>query len=80
MTRYIVIRAAANLPAGFLPEHLEGRWIDRPPPAPIDADPPDSYHGRETPFGRLGEAVAVATGRYERREDGALAEVFEVQP
>lgn len=67
---HVVIRPAADLPAGFLPAHLDGLWLDR----------------SEVPFGPVGapggpRAVAVPTGRFEARDsDGAVAEVFEVQP
>lgn len=63
---YVVIRAHPDLPPGFLPPQLDGRWYDR----------------RDLPvrFG-LGAAVAVPAGRFEVRDhDGAVAEVYEVRP
>jgi len=66
-TRYIVLRAAPGLPWNFMPEHLDGLWIDRPPSYVMPALP--GWH-----------AQGVATGRYERRDDGALAEVYELSP
>jgi hypothetical protein len=65
LTKYVVIRPAPDLPAGFLPEHLNGRWFD--------LTWMRSGHG-------LGTGVAVATGRYESRDDGEVAEVYEVRP
>jgi hypothetical protein len=72
---YVVLRAASDLPEGFMSPRMEGRWLDRselPPPPPPDWKPPTD--------GSYGEAVAVPTGRFEIREwDGAVAEVFEVR-
>lgn len=65
---YIVVRPAPDLPPSFLPPGLDGKWVDRTM-LPEDASP---Y--------RWGDAVAVATGRFEARDDGAVAEVFEVRP
>ena len=63
---YVVVRAAPDLPTGFLPPGMEGRWYNL-------ADMP--------PSGQLGTAVAVASGRFEvRAHDGAVAEVYEVRP
>lgn len=73
---YIVVRAAPDLPPGFLPPHLDGRWYDR---RDIADGPPA---GTPLPGGVAGaQAVAVATGRFEVREyDGAVAEIWEVRP
>ena len=65
---YIVVRAAPDLPPGFLPRGLDGKWFDR-------ATLPEQYG----PY-QWGDAVAAATGRFETRDDGAVAEVFEVRP
>lgn len=65
MADYVVIRAAADLPDGFLPERLNGRWFDLA----------EVRQG----FG-VGDAVAVPSGRFETRDDGAVAEVWEVRP
>jgi hypothetical protein len=55
---YVVIRPAPDLPDGFLPEELNGRWFDRT--EMIDRP------------GVLGLAVAVPSGRFEVRDyDGA---------
>lgn len=64
---YIVIRAAADLPAGFLPPEMEGKWFDR---AELRAEKWDGP----------AEAVAVPATRFETREDGKVAEVYEVRP
>ena len=68
---FIVVRAAPDLPAGVLPPGVDGRWYDRatmPVRRELFEDDPPS------------EVVAVATGRFEVRDDGAVAEVFEVRP
>lgn len=72
---FIVLRRHPDLPAEFrLPDGDDGRWLDRsripvrlPPPAP-----------HITPAGP--GAVAVPTGRFEVRDDGAVAEIWEFQP
>jgi hypothetical protein len=65
--RYAVLRPAPELPPGFLPPDLDGRWYD------LD----QTTHLLEG----SGDAVAVATDRFERRDsDGATARVFEVRP
>lgn len=70
--RFAVIRPAPDLPAGFLPPDLNGRWIEIPEWA---ADIPDDW-----PLAPGAAAVAVRTDRFERRDDGATARVFEVRP
>jgi hypothetical protein len=65
---YVVVRAAPDLPDGFLPDHLEGRWYDL-------AEMPAAYPG-----GPLAHAVAVPVDRFEVRDDGAVAQVWEVRP
>lgn len=76
MSDYVVIRPGLGLPDGFLPPHLDGKWFDK-------ADVP---LGRAAPRGTYvaggvsaSEAVAVPTGRFEVRDDGAVAEVYEVR-
>lgn len=74
MPRFIVIRAHPDLPKGFLPEELEGRWLDLDELPACKGAWPD-----EVPVTH--EAVAVFTGRMERRSsDGWTARVFEVRP
>ena len=62
--RYAVVRPGPGLPSGFLPDDLNGRWFD------LDSLPS---------WPEDGSAVAVATDRFERREDGATARVYEVR-
>ena len=66
MANYIVVRPATDLPPGFLPPEMDGRWFD------VEQLPPA--------WGDLGMAVAVPSGRFEVRDDGAVAEVYEVRP
>lgn len=61
--RYIVVRPGPGLPAGYLPPGLDGTWFEPPGEPYVEHD---------------GGAVAVASGRYEVRDDGELAEVYEV--
>lgn len=82
---YVVLRAHPDLPPGFLPPELEGRWYDlqRVPFLPSDraageAPPPPALGGPVASYGP--PAVAVPTGRFEVRDDGAVAEVWEVCP
>lgn len=70
---HVVLRPAPDLPKGFLPPRKDGLWLDR---ATLTTGPDD---GHKT-IAQLGGAVAVATGRFETREDGAVAEVFEIRP
>jgi hypothetical protein len=74
---FIVLRAAADLPPGFMPEELDGRWMDRSQiPVRGPRRGPLPPHLREAGPG----AVAVPTGRFEvRGYDGAVAEVWEFQ-
>lgn len=68
---YVVIRAAADLPPGAVPEGFEGRWLDRTQVEPAPLVEPAN----------VGKATAVPTGRFEVREyDGAVAEVWEIRP
>lgn len=70
---YIVIRPAADLPAGFLPARWDGLWLNRSGLGPPPLDPFDARHFESG-------VVAVPTGRVESREDGVVAEVWEVRP
>jgi hypothetical protein len=67
-TRYIVLRPAPGLPPGWMPDHLDGMWYE---------PDKDWWDGPSTVDG---DAKGRATGRYERRDDGYLAEVYEVGP
>jgi hypothetical protein len=66
-TRYIVLRAAPGMPLGWMSDQFDGMWYDR--------DKDRSYHPQTG-----AAAVGRPTGRYERRDDGYLAEVYEVGP
>lgn len=71
---YIVIRRAPDLPVDFNTGGLDGKWFDRSE-MPVGSRP--------NPFLREedgGEGVAVPTGRFEVRDDGAVAEVWEIRP
>lgn len=69
---FIVLRPAPGLPADFLPRGMDGRWDVRP-----DLD---SSLSRWPLPGVTYHAQAIPAGRYETRDDGALAEVWEVRP
>lgn len=69
LPRYIVVRAHPDLPAGFLPPEQEGRWYGEELLPVIDGE-----------FSWGGGAVAVRTDRFERRDDGMTARVYEVRP
>jgi len=76
---YVVVRRGPDMPDEWLmPDGLEGRWFDRaemkPPPPPGWAD---EFRRRG---GVVSTAAAVPTGRFEVREDGAVAEVWEIRP
>lgn len=72
---YVVVRAHPDLPAGFLPEDLDGRWLD------LSALPlPPPPQGEPDPWADVPPGVAVPTGRFEVREDGAVTEVWEARP
>jgi hypothetical protein len=64
----IVVRPAPDLPPGFLPADLDGKWFD----VSLMPEGIESFS--------YGDAVAVPSGRFETREDGAVAEVYEVRP
>lgn len=70
---YVVIRPGPGLPEGFVPARWDGRWLDRSQLQPLPGE-----HGDAAAAG-FGEAVAVPTGRFEYRDDGAVAEVYEVR-
>jgi hypothetical protein len=67
---YIVIRAHPGARI-YMPPEVEGRWYDRSEfsfPDPERYKPPTTSHG-----------VAEPTGRFEVRDDGAVAEVWELR-
>ena len=70
---HIVLRAGPGLPDGFMPPDMDGRWYDR-------ASFPIRGSAEQPHLRQAGSpAVAVPTGRFEIRDDGAVAEVWEFQ-
>lgn len=67
-TKWIVVRGDAGMPPGFMPPGLDGRWQER---EGIPDYPPIFEGPRST-------VTAHPTGRVEIREDGAVAEVYEM--
>lgn len=64
---FVVIRPAPGLPPGFFPPELDGKWFDRES-FPTRVGPPVEH-----------AVTPVPTGRFEYRDDGAVAEVYEVR-
>ncbi len=76
---YAVIRPGEGLPAGFLPPEYDGRWIDIAQ-MPVRNGYPFERADRAREHGlSIGIAVAVPTDQFEVREDGAVAQVWELQ-
>lgn len=74
---YVVVRRGPDIPDEWvLPDGLEGRWFDR---ATMPVRSPSADGARRTGVS-IGTAQAVPTGRFEYRDDGAVAEVWEIQP
>jgi hypothetical protein len=71
-TEFVVIRAADTTSAQHLPPGMDGRWYAR---GQIGGQRVGS--GVVSGVGVL--ATAVATDRYETREDGARAQVYEIR-
>lgn len=67
---YIVVRRSPDLPESFQLGGLEGSWHER---SSIPQLP-------EIPHDGMQRAVAVPSGKFEVRDDGAVAEVWEVRP
>jgi len=72
MSKYVVVRPSAGLPVDYLPDHLDGKWYDM-------EDIPMDYGLRPAQPGQA-TVLARPTGRFEYREDGQAAEVYEVSP
>lgn len=78
---YVVLRAGLDLPDGWMPPEMDGRWYDRSQfPTRGEAE----ASAARSEFVAAGGAVAIAsaapTSRFEVRDDGAVAEVWEVRP
>ena len=67
-TKWIVVRGDHDMPPGFMPPGLDGRWQERD----RIPDYPPIFEGRYS------TATAHPTGRVEIRDDGAIAEVYEM--
>lgn len=66
--RYIVLRPGPDLPPEFSPAFLDGTWHD------LDTIPKlSTADGFDT-----GSGIARPTGRFETRDDGMTAQVWEV--
>jgi hypothetical protein len=63
---YIVLRHGLDIPREYWAEHLEGRWYDAG----------TVLVGKSK---SIGQAVAEPAGRFEVRDDGAVAEVWEIR-
>jgi hypothetical protein len=77
--RCFVVRSSPLLPPEWMPADWEGRWF------PMDRfgfDPSDPAPDEGKVTGPDGSVVAilVRTGRFERRDDGASALVYEFWP
>lgn len=67
---WIVFRPVADLPSGTIPADIDGWWVDR-----------RGWPASGTLVHQSGFTAHFApTGRFEMREDGAVAEVYEVRP
>lgn len=68
---YVVLRQSPDLPDGWMPPDMDGRWYDLAA-VPIGFRAPLAGY-------KPGTAYGVPTGRFEVRDDGAVAEVYEVR-
>lgn len=68
-TKWIVVRGDADMPPGVMPPGLDGKWQER---ARVPYLPPIVFE-----VGRY-SATPRPSGRVEIREDGAIAEVYEM--
>jgi hypothetical protein len=76
---YVVVRRAPDLPAAFNTGDLDGKWFDRATLPIRTEDPEDRAERFRKSGGTASSAVAVPTGRFEVRDDGAVAEVYEIR-
>lgn len=73
---YIVYRFSPDMPEEWRPPQMDGWWVDRN--TVPEYSTLQEKRGARDP--EPGECVAIATGRFETREDGRIAEVFEIRP
>lgn len=75
---YVVVRRGLDMPEEWSMGDMDGKWLDRstmPPPLP-----PGALNRFREKGGVVSSATAVPTGRFETRDDGAVAEVWELRP
>lgn len=72
---YVVLRHGPDVPDEYRSERREGQWLDRRD-VPVRAPGPRGPNATGITESR---AVAEPTGRFETRDDGAVAEVFEIR-
>jgi hypothetical protein len=78
---YVVMRASLDLPDGWMPPEMDGRWYDRSSmPTRAEAEAAAKRSAFRAEGGTVTTAVAVPAGRFEVRDDGAVAEVWEIRP
>lgn len=74
---YVVVRRGPDMPDEWLmPDGLEGKWFDRSA-VPVAAPGAPRNAERHTTSSAM---AAEPTGRFEVRDDGAVAEVWELRP
>lgn len=69
---HVVLRHGPDIPEEYWARHLEGRWYD------ISAAPVGKTNAAMADP-NVGAAIAEPTGRLEVRDDGAVAEVWEIR-
>lgn len=69
---HVVLRHGPDIPEEYWAHHLEGRWYD------IGSVPIGRARSGDVPP-EVGMAVAEPSGRLEVRDDGAVAEVWEIR-
>lgn len=77
MRDYVVIRRAPDLPADFNIGDFDGKWLDR---AQLNIEAAILRGSLDRLYDGEPHAVAVPSGRFEVRDDGAVAEVWEIRP
>jgi hypothetical protein len=72
---YVVLRHGLDVPEEYRSARHEGLWLDRRD-VPVG---PSAGGDRCAADPAVGQAVAEPTGRFEARDDGAVAEVWEIR-